>query len=325
MSEFKNSSALPWILGGALVLIGLFVLIALVSVRSQADSVTTTTTVTNSNPVVDSVYVNDASGTYTSGTYNSGTTPITLTAGTTKTVYVSGKVTDANGVGSSYATGDLNDIKAEVYSSATTSACTADNNNCYRVTGCTIAAATATQVNYDCQFALQYYADSSSAGGPNSANTWQVTVTATDDATATGASTITTPEIGTLLALSIPATINYGTLTRAEKTTNSTNQAMTITQYGNDSADVEVSGTAMSCSTIGDIAIGDQEWALTDLSHSAGGSTNLTGSAVDTNFGIAYRTNDGAALTKDLYWNVEMPVAVSGTCTGTNTITAIAS
>ena len=327
MTETKNSAALQWILGGALVLIGLFVLVALVSVRSQADSVSTSAGVTNVTPVVDTVFINDTANARTT-TYNDGTTPIVLTPGATKTIHVNGAVTDSNGVGTGYGDGDLTDVNVTFFRSDATGGrnCTLDNNECFKTTACTLSTNSATQIYYNCSINLESYTDSTSAGGPDSTKTWVASVQAVDDSTANNVNaTINTAEVGTLLSLVIPGTINYGTLTRAQETNTSTNQEMTITQNGNDGADVTVLGTTMPCDVLGTIPIASQEWALTDVIYGDLASTDLTGEAVDTNFGISYRTNDATPLTKVLYWNIGMPAAVSGTCTGSNTITAIAS
>ena len=326
MVESNNSNALTWVLGGALVLIGLVVVIMLVSVNSQADSVSTSTTVTNVAPTVDTLVLKDNGATVTGG----GT--LSLNAGTTESVTITGTVSDDNGVATSFASGDLSDIEGELYlTSLATAGCasgTTDNNQCYFTNGaanCVLGSTVdTTTINYTCTFSMQYYSDGTSTGGASAADTWTASVKVVDDASLNATSTQAF-ETGTLLALSIPATINYGTLAREQSTTNTNNQEMVITQYGNDGADVEVSGTTMPCSVVGTIPIANQKWSLTDLSAGAGGVTALSGVAVDTGFGIAYRTLDATALTKTLYWNIILPNVASGSCTGTDTITAIAS
>lgn len=325
MQQGDNSNALTWVLGGALILIGIFVSILLVSVNSQADSVTTQTTVTNVAPTVDTLVLKDNGSTVAAN----GT--LTLNAGTTESVTITGTVSDDNGVGTTYANGDISDIEGELYlTSLGVGGCASgstDNNQCYFTNGaanCTLGAQVdTTTINYTCSFSVQYYADGTLAGAVAAADTWTASVKVIDDSSSSATSTQAF-EIGTLLALSIPATIDYGTLAREQSTTNANNVEMSITQYGNDQADVEVSGGAMTCSVVGSIAVGAQKWSLTDLSAAAGGVTALSGVATDTNFAIGYRTNDASALSKILYWNIVMPDVASGTCTGTNTITAIA-
>lgn len=128
-----------------------------------------------------------------------------------------------------------------------------------------------------------------------------------------------------MLGLNIPTAIAYGSFGLGASTTASTNQEMVITQKGNDEADVEVSGVAMTCDTIGEIPVGNQQWSLTDVDHGGSGTANLTGTAADTELHVAYRTDDVTPNTKTLYWNIVIPdTGVKGLCTGTNTIGVIA-
>ena len=325
MSQTDNSNALTYVLGGALVLIGLFVVILLVSVNSQADSVSTSTTVTNVAPTVDTLVLKD------NGTTVALNGTATLNAGTTETMTLTGTVSDDNGVSTSLAAGDLAKIKASLYVNGTscTASASGDKNNCYYqddvTANCVLGAVTdSTTIAYTCTFTPDFFADSTSIGGTSPAGKWTSWVYVEDDA---GLSTSSTQdfEMGTLLALSIPSTISYGTLTREQSTTNSNNIEMTITQYGNDQADVELSSaTAMSCSVIGTIPVANQKWSLTDLSAGATGVTALSGTAADTNIAVGYQTVDATPVTKILYWNIVMPAVVTGSCTGTNVVSAIA-
>jgi hypothetical protein len=325
MSETHNSNALTWVLGGALVLIGLFVAILLVSVNSQADDVPTTTTVTNAAPTVDTLVLKDQGVTVTAGNN------LTVESGTTESVTITGTVSDDNGVGTSYANGDLQAVEGSLFltTGVAQAGCDtggeADDNNCYYAASCTLGGQVdTTTINYTCTFNVNFFADASVTGGSAATDTWTASVRVTDDSSSASSYLTQLFEIPTLLSLSIPTSISYGTLAREQATTNTDNVEMTITQFGNDQADVEVSGTAMTCTVVGSVPIANQKWSLTDLSAVAGGVTALTNSAVDTNFAIGYRTDDGSALTKILYWNIVMPDVATGTCTGTNTIAALA-
>ena len=226
-------------------------------------------------------------------------------------------VSDANGED------DINDVDMTLYRSAVTNACSADVNDCYIVSNCSLTANDSDSKYYSCTADIAYYADSTGAGGPYPAQTWEAKVKVNDKNSGTGNSTKTNMEVATLLSLNIPETgIAYGTLASNTSTVASNNQEMTITQYGNDEADVLVSGTDMSCSGLGYIPSGEQEWSLTDTDHSATNNTDLAPTAVDTDLNVGYRT-DGA-VSKILYWNINVPYGNVGTCTGTNTITALA-
>ena len=312
----NNDSLLHWMLGGALTII-LVLVGALVYVSSQADTVTTETEITNTAPAVDSVFISDATNGLADD-YPGGT--ITPTAGATKTLNINGVVSDANG------TADIASVKMAFYRSGATngSACTADQNDCYPVVGCALSADTSTTQKYNCAITVQFWADSTDAGGRFAAEDWQVYVEVEDLAVTTGSNNAVSKEMGTLLSVNIPASISYGTFGLGSTTTNANNQEMIITQKGNDQADVEVSGTAMTCTDIGTIPVGNQEWALTDIGHGTG--SDLTGIAADTNLAVGYRDEDLTDVTKTLYWNIEVPATgVKGTCSGTNTVSVIAS
>ena len=123
-----------------------------------------------------------------------------------------------------------------------------------------------------------------------------------------------------LVAIDVPTTLDFGTLAPGESTTVDNNQAMLITQNGNVAVDVNVSGTSMSCSILGSIPQSDILYNLSDLST----GTAVTGSLVTlTDFNLLTRTLDSAPMTKNLYWNLTVPLGVSGSCTGSVTVTAV--
>lgn len=326
MQQGSDSNALTWVLGGALGLIGLFVAILLVGANSQADIVSTQTNVTNVAPTVDTLVLKDNGATVGSG----GT--LTVNSGSTEVVTITGTISDDNGVGTSLVNGDISEIVGKLYrTSLGEGGCNngaKDNNDCYyenTAGSCALGAPVdSTTINYTCTFNVQYYADGTQVNGVAPADDWTASITVIDDSTESNTST-QAYETGDLLALSIPGSIDYGTLAREQRTTNVNNFDMVITQFGNVAADVEVSGNDMTCSVTGTIPKENQEWSLTDVPAGDPAATALTGSPTDTNFAIGNRTNDGAALTKTLYWNITMPTVASGTCTGSNTITALAS
>ena len=318
-----NTKAVHWILGVALLMIGVFVVAALVMVNSQADDVTTSATIDNVAPSVDNVYLNDdgsASDTYTSGT-------VTLSAGTTKTFHIAGIVSDTNG------DEDISKVAVEFYRTPVGSGCSADKNDCYKDdtdTNCSLNSAygDSTQAFFDCTFSLEHYADATDSESDNySGSSWTAWVRVIDNDTTTDTDSTTTTDIATLRSLSIPATISFGTMALGAATTSGegagSNVQMSIANYGNDNSDVEVSGANLSCTgSTEPIPMANVEWSLSDVGMDSG--TDMTGSAVDTNFGIAAQTVDGPDTVKKLYWNIQIPTTgVEGTCSGTTTITSI--
>lgn len=320
----QEEKSLHYILGGSLVAIALFVVVALVMINSQAIT-NTAVSINNAAPTVTSVYLSN--GEYVESKYYSTSTMgdiNDLAAGTTIARHITGKVADANG------NGDIDTVSAVLYRTSVTSACSADNNSCYRVATCTVRNTDGNPLSkdYSCPVSLQYFMDSTATGGRYASDDWSILVTV-DDGSTTGTDNTLAGEVNTLLSLNIPDAINYGSLGLGATTTTATNQVMNIVQNGNDEADVEISsGAAMSC-TLGNIPVQNQHWALTDVGWTEGDvwtlTTALGGSAADTNLNVAYQDSDSTATNANLFWNIEIPnFGVGGTCTGTTTITAIA-
>ena len=320
----QNKNSLTWVLGGALVLIGIFVIVGMVLRRSQADDVETTTTVPNVDPTISSVYISSSAD----GGADSFGSGINLTTGGTKTIHVNGVVEDLNGAA------DITNVNVMFYRSDVSggAACTDDNNDCYKNWTCdTAAGSTSNRLTYNCPIALQYYTDSTDGSGPNGvAGTNWIARVAVTDGSATTTNSTNTVEVNTSMALTIPTTIQYGSLALGAETTDSNNQEMSIVQNGNKVTDVEVStAAAMTCAR-GTIPIANQEWSLTDVSYGSG--TDLSSSAADTNIGINTNVDDsdGSATnpsdgTRSIYWNIAIPSSgIEGSCTGTTVITAIA-
>lgn len=329
MNEQNNSSD-HLVLGGLLFLVFSLV-VALVFVYTRAGTVTTsgvaTTTaeVDNTAPVVDSVNV-----AYTDEAAHIGTsTGLDLAVGTTKQVVIWGTVSDQNGEG------DIDNLSMSFYRTGLSNdgittldqTCTADNNECYRADlsdTCTFAADTATSKKYACTIAMEFWADGTKDdGGAYPAESWVAHVAVTDLASDSTSATNQT-EVNGLLALEIPEAIDYsagGAFALGDSTTDLNNNEMVLNQRGNVHADVEVSGVDMGCSVLGSIPTGNQEWALTDVAQGNASSNTLTGSAVDTDVNVNYRTAEAAEESKTLYWNILIPsTGVSGVCTGSNTL-----
>lgn len=340
MNEGQSSDHL--VLGGLLFLVFSLV-VALVFVYTRAgdtttgESPTTTASINNEAPTVDSINV-----AYTdNGSHIATSTGLALSLGTTKTVVVWGTISDANGTDATgtLTYGDIADLGVTLYRSGATGGvtCTIDQNDCYRagtstpVTGangqCVISANSGTSAHYACTFALQYFTDSTTAGGEFEAQDWKASVTVTDLSASSDTDSVD-QEVNALLALNIPTTIAYGSFSLGASTTAANNQDMTITQKGNVVADVSVSGTAMACSGLGTIPVGNQKWSITDVGYTNGSAVALTGSSVDTDLNVDYQKNEnfsGFPSTKVLTWNIGIPTTgVRGTCTGTNTVSVLA-
>lgn len=316
--ENKTTDASHKVLAAILLLIAAFIVVALVLVYSQADSVNTQTIISNANPSVDSIFVSDSAN----GLANDFGSGINLTPGGTTTIYINGVVSDANGAT------DINTVGVRFFRDTMGTTCGTDYNNCYQNTACVLTSNTDTSKKYNCQIDLWYFTDASDTTGRYPSEIFKSIVDVADKnggsngLVSTGAADC---EINTLLAVNVPDVIDYGTLTNGTWTTPENNFDMTYEQYGNDRADIQLAAADMPCSAQGTIAAENQKWSLTDVAWDATDTYALSTDGFDTNSDLAYREDDGTATTDSIYMNLYVPYGVVGTCTGTNTVTAIAS
>ena len=256
---------------------------------------------------------------------NDGDAAIALTAANTTTVYCIGVLRDYNGED------DIIGANATIFDSAiSTFNGTEDNNEHYTNSSCNITKSFGSYQGYNddayqalanCSFEIEYYANPQS---------WECRIEIRDAAnwTANRSDTITVSE---LIALGLPATINYGTV---NATYVSEENITNITNYGNVEINLSLEGyglnqndgIAMNCSlgNIGNISIEYEKYNLTastpgilSLSEFAATHTNLTTTGEIKEFNLAARTNDTVnKAIKQSYWRIYVPTGVAGTCTG---------
>ena len=248
---------------------------------------------------------------------DSGAASVTLNEGTTKNVVCSGTVTDADGFA------DITSVKADLFRTGVGIGSATDNNNHYQESGdseCVPSGGSGTSETYTCTISVQYYADPTDTGSPNSADNWTCTLTPTD-ATEEGTAASDTIEMNSSIALSVSETnITYGTV-NANTDTGATNQTITVENTGNRDIDPQLSGTNMISG--GDsIAVGQQEYSATTFTYSAG--TDLSASATTLDITLPQPTNDVTPTIQDtVYWGLGVPGGTpAGTYTGSNTVTA---
>lgn len=272
-------------------------------------------------PTVESVFIsasaNAKTDAYSGGVIND------LVAGSTRTIHINGVVQDLDG------RDDISAVDVVFRRSGVTggSNCSADNNDCYILNGCTLTDnADMNQKEYDCPLAIEFFADSTDSGGRFPNENWIVEVTVTDGISNTTDNSVT-KEMQTLLALNIPTSINFGTLGLGEKTTNLNNVEYTVIQHGNDEADLQVSmsDSGLACSGRGEIPRSNIEWALTNVGHSDTASNDLTSSLTATNLNLPYKDQDSGNTQATLFWNIEIPPSgLEGTCSGSTIVSIIA-
>lgn len=319
MSQGNNSTA-HWLMAGALGLIGIFVIIALITVNSQADTVQTNANIDDVQPTIDSIFVS-SSANAKADTWNDGS--IELNAGTTLSVHVNGTVADNNGYQ------DITNVEATFYldDGVRDETCSADNNTCYKVANCTLSGGNLNAIDYNCQMDLQYYTSSTMTGGENEGDDWRVFVSVTDGDDGAVTDDTLTKDVNTLLALNIPTSIDFGTRAVGSKSLAADNREMVIEVRGNDRSDVEIEGNPLVCSVRGSIPNGNIEFGLTDVDHSDVAMTDVpnVGASTGLSTNTPYATSGTVPVQDTIYWNIEIPNGgVEGECTGNTIVSAVA-
>ncbi len=200
-----------------------------------------------------SVQVGNATPSVTNVVVNNGSA-ITLTANATTTVTVSFTVTDNNGCGEVFFSGN---VTTTLFRSGVSTTCAVANPsinlntlNCYAVAtttnNCPSAVSTTTSANATSTFEVWYFADATDSSSSYPTETWQSFVIAQDASSTTNSTTSAGVELNTLLALNVQtSTINYGTVNPGDNTS-STNQTVPIKNAGNASTTLSINGTAMT-------------------------------------------------------------------------------
>jgi len=244
---------------------------------------------------------------------------ITLIENTSTTVSVTATIQDTNGWSNiAYAT-------SVIYRSGATTACTADQNNCYRMasTSCALSSCTGNSCTVTCSANLQYFAESTDDASGFVMEDWRAHVTAVDYASMTGAATTTIGiELNSLYGIQVTNSINYGVLS-AGANSESTNRVATSTNTGNIALDVSVSGQDM-VSGIYSIGISNQKFATTTFTYLT--CTNcVAASTTATTSDIALpKPTSTTAIATPLYWGILVPTTSPPLVfTGTTTFTSI--
>lgn len=265
-------------------------------------------------PVVDAVTIN---GTDTS---------ISLTEGTTTSVVVLATVSDTTGCE------DISGVSVKLFRTNVESgaACTLNSNNCYDGTAtvvndtCTAGGEDKT-ADYSATINVQYYADPTDDGSANATSNWTAVVTPTDGTIGTvGSDTI---EMATTVALSVTASISFGSLALDASTTH--NETTTITNTGNKVIGAQVSSgavTAMTCANGTSIPAANEKFGLTDVDYGS-----LTNELAELGHTPAHVTGaeiikaiDETTSTAPVYWGLKIPLnGVGGGCSGTIVFTPI--
>ncbi len=261
--------------------------------------------VANAAPTVANVILNNSSA-------------ITLTENTTTSISVTASSTDTDGFS------DMVSATSTIYRSGVGSACTADNNNCYKIasSSCSFSGCSGNTCNLTCTASIYFFADPTDIG-TFSGEDWRGSVTVTDASSETGSSsTVSGVELNTLLALNVTGAIGYGSISPGTDT-DATNQTTTVTNTGNAAIDTQLSGSDMTSGAY-TIGVANQIYATSSFTYSSCTvctSLSTTPSAYELDLAKPTSTTP---VSDDVMWGLLVPGG-SGVATygGTNTFTAV--
>jgi len=320
----KIKKSIPWVL--FVVLIGLIIGVGFCSFwfpRPQGAKATTTTstitpqvTVGNATPSVSAVDLGSA---------------ITLTGNTTTNATCSATITDTNG------DSNISGATSTIYRTGATRDCTDSDNDCYRTTTCTLAAADGNNDrNATCTITLQFHADPTDNGSYATAQgwnaqTWQCHLTAIDASGATASNTDQTspPDINTTAAVITGSAIDYGTL--APGATSSAPSSITASTTGNTRINAKILGQDMRDfgASAYIFAGSEQEYATaTTWVYGSTTATNISTSTfaeldLDSEKPTQHEPVQSGA-TDVIYWEIQIPGGQSpATYYSTTTIAAV--
>jgi hypothetical protein len=241
--------------------------------------------------------------------FNGGSN-IALTEGTTTLITATGTITDLNG----YI--DIVAASSTFYRSSIAggSQCAADNNNCYQIatSSCVLSACSGNSCTVSCTAPLQYFADPTDSGSIFAADTWQAVLSAWDTTNFYDTSS-DAKELYTLKALSIPSSLDYGSITVGTDS-GGANATTTVQNTGNVLLDLDLGGDPMVAGA-SSISYDKQKYATTTFTYSGCAICNiLTASTSPTYFpvGITKPTSTNP-FARDIYWGISIPLGTAAT------------
>jgi hypothetical protein len=271
------------------------------------DTFTANVTVGNLGPTVISVLFNDN---------DTSTANMTLAAGSDANIMqCNATISDLNGWQ------DIWIVNATFYlngsGSGSSLAAADDKNNHYTNTTCSTNGS-GTNLTAVCTASFEHEALN---------GTWNCTISVKDNASAVNTSSTTTG-LEQLVALTVGETgIHFGSLNNQQNSTvaNTTN----ITNQGNAKMDLQVQGTDMSCTAVGQIGVGNISFNVTSGSYDTMVANKLSTTLQSLTLSAFNLVPQGVAPFADTvsatnltYWTIYIPAGVRGECN--NTITVVA-
>ena len=229
---------------------------------------------------------------------------IVLIEGDTVAVMATGTVTDLNGYG------DILFATSTVYRSGVSASCTADDNNCYKLTypACALDydTCTANSCTIVCTADIQFFAEATDEFSSYSGEEWLSELYVVDTGGSVATATAPGIELGTMYALSLTTSdIDYGAWGLGENT-GSINATSTLRNTGNMPIDVQLEGTDLTSGPSA-IPVGNQKFATSTFTYSACSICVALASTTSTVELDLPKPTSTAPITDDLYWGIMIP------------------
>jgi len=241
---------------------------------------------------------------------------IALNLGTTTSIIASTTVTDLNGVA------DLVAATSTFYTTSAGAACTPDDNNCYIATStCSFISCTATSCTLECVAPFAYHTNPTDFDG---AEEWYAFVEVADTTGASAFATSPGVELLTIRGLDVQNDIAYGVVDVSQDT-GTFNPEISLVNVGNESIDVQISGTDMTDGIASVIPAAQQLFATSTFDYAGCiACSALTVTPLTVEVDLDKPTVSFPATTDEIYWGVEVPFGTaSNPHTGVNSFTAI--
>lgn len=230
---------------------------------------------------------------------------VNLTATTTTSVPVVATITDQDGYD------DMVGFSGKLYRSGVYNAenCSNNNANCYSLSGCATSLCDETSCQLSCSTDLEFFTDATDTG-EYSDEYWRASVNVTDAQSVTGlaSSSAGSPEVNSLMAISVSSNIDYGVLTSGTNS-GSSNTTVSMINQGNSRINFEVSGTDL-CSDFptcvgATLPVTQQQYQTAGFTYGSG--TPLTSSYTEVPMLLEKADQNPSNQTAQTYWGIAIP------------------
>jgi len=311
----RPNNSLNWILAGALILIGVFTISALVIMKSKTDQNTNANVnISNTGPTISVSPVINKEGP-TDFTTHLGSSPgmVNSPFALDNTYYINFKTTDPqNDADTTYL--DVKTVNVVIYKDGTSGAeaCTKDLDNCYTDAVCTTTNGSGTTAEHSCVVSdMVYFAEP---------GTWHIYARVVDNADAEITDSNVTFTNTDVVSATVPSGIDFGNMAVGASKIDVTAVA---TNGGNVTLDSTVSATGWTC-TVGTMAasVMKHKDAAFTTDYDDAAAVAYSGTAADSGMSLVKEDSGSGPKTFTLYNGLKIiPTGsgVSGVCTATIT------